>query len=237
MKNIVFLAGDGEYESDVTMRPLADLIAGFEDVHVDYRTPDVLEDWPDFPTSSFGDLSVLDNADLMVMYTRFRVLPDNETEAIAKVLANGGSIMALRTSSHAFHPIEGSKWFDWTSGFPKNVLGSGWSGHHGHASTTDVTTVTAHPILEGVPAAFHVESWLYVSKPPADATVLLWGVPVDPEVEATPSPVAWVRRLGDQCVFYTSLGGQTDLLRDEVLTLLTNAAKWCLQESPARAKP
>jgi uncharacterized protein len=235
MKNVVILAGEGEYESDVTMRAVADRIAAQGDVHIDYQTPDVLEDQPEFPTSSFGELTGLADADLLVMYTRFRVLPDEETAAIAEYLERGGSILGLRTSSHAFHPVEGSPWFEWTTNFAQNVFGSGWTRHHGHTSTTDVTAVATHPILDGVPSAFHVDSWLYVSNPPAGATVLLWGVPVAPESEPAPSPVAWVRELGEQRVFYTSLGGQTDLQREEVLTLLGNAAAWCLRQSPESA--
>src|SRR4051794_10757753 len=105
MKNVVVLAGEGEYESDVTMRAVADRIAtvGGGGVDIHYRIPDVLEDQPVFPRSSFGDLTGLADADLLVMYTRFRVLPDAETAAIAEYLERGGSILGLRTSSHAFH--------------------------------------------------------------------------------------------------------------------------------------
>ena len=231
MKKVVVLAGDGEYESHLTMKPVSERILGLGGIELDYRTSDVIEDTPLFPQSTFGGLEGLADAALLIMYMRFRVLPDNETEAIASYLANGGSILALRTSKHAFNPVSESPWFNWTSNFANDVLGSAWKGHHGHTSTTEITQVAEHPILHEVPSRFSVESWLYTTKPPADATVLLWGEPVNPEGESHPSPVAWVRELGTQRIFYTSVGGQTDLQRIEVLQLISNAAEWCLDRA------
>jgi uncharacterized protein len=236
MSKIVVLAGEGEYESDVTMRAVAASIGTLDDVEIEYRTPNVLEDWPDFPESSFGGLETLRNADLLVLYTRFRVLPDDEIAAIAEYVRRGGNLLALRTSTHAFRPVTTSAWFDWTSTFGQDVLGSRWTRHHGHTSTTDVTVVADHAIVAGLPRSFHVDSWLYETQPPEDAQVLLWGDPVDPEEgPVTPSAVAWVREIGSQRIFYTSLGSQSDLARDDVLLLLKQAAQWCLQKTPSNA--
>jgi type 1 glutamine amidotransferase len=236
MSKVVVLAGEGEYESDATMRAVASIIGALPGAEIDYRTPDVLEDWPNFPESSFGGLETLRDADLLVMYTRFRVLPDSEIAEIAGFLERGGSLLALRTSTHAFRPVETSAWLDWTSTFGQDVLGSAWTRHHGHTSTTDVTVVDDHPIVAGLPRTFHVDSWLYETAPPPDALVLLWGDPVDPEEgPVSPSPVAWVREARRQRIFYTSLGSQSDLVRGEVLTLLANAAEWCLQTAPLGA--
>jgi type 1 glutamine amidotransferase len=228
VKKIVVLAGDGEYESHRTMRTLADRVQAEHDVRIDFRVPDVLEDMPDFPPSSFGDLSSLDDADLLMMYTRFRVLPDEELSAIARFLERGGDLLALRTANHAFRPVPGSAMHDWAAEFGDGVLGSAWTRHHGHSSSTEVSAVAEHWITGGVPARFAVRSWLYETHPPHDATVLLHGEPVDPEGDAVPSPVAWVRELGDQRIFYCSLGHQEDMAQDEVRTVLDNAVAWCL---------
>lgn len=236
MKKVVTLAGDGEYESHLTMKPVIDRIRALGDIEVDYRTPDVTDDYPLFPESTFGGLEALADADLLIMYTRFRILPDDETEAIANYLAGGGNLLALRTSSHAFRPVPESQWFNWTTGFGRDVIGSEWIAHHGHKSTTEVTQVADHQILRDVPSRFTVGSWLYVTRPPVDATVLLCGEPVDPEIEPTPSPVAWVREHGAQRTFYTSLGSQTDLQREDVLQLISNAAEWCLHRAATRAQ-
>lgn len=228
MKKIVVLAGEGEYESHRTMRALADRVQDQHDVVIDFRVPDVLEDMPHFPPSSFGDLSTLEDADLLMLYTRFRVLPEDELAAIAAFLERGGNLFALRTANHAFRPVPGSAAQDWAARFAEEVLGSAWTRHHGHSSSTEVSTVAEHWITDGVPARFAVRSWLYETHPPADALVLLHGEPVDPEGERTPSPVAWVRERGDQRIFYCSLGHQEDMVQDEVLAVLDNALAWCL---------
>jgi uncharacterized protein len=228
VKKIVVLAGEGEYESHRTMRALADRVQDQHDVVLDFRVPDVLEDMPDFPPSSFGDLSTLEDADLLMMYTRFRVLPDEELAAIAGYLGRGGDLLALRTANHAFRPVPGSAMQDWAARFADEVLGSAWTRHHGHSSSTEVSAVAEHWITDGVPPRFAVRSWLYETHPPADALVLLHGEPVDPEGEPAPSPVAWVRERGDQRIFYCSLGHQEDMQQDEVLAVLDNAVVWCL---------
>lgn len=229
MTRIVALCGEPEYESDVTMRPVCERIADKVGADLDYRVPDVLEDVPNFPTSSFGDLDVLAESELLVLFTRFRVLPENEMQAIARYLERGGAILALRTANHAFHPVNGSPWSTWASNFAQKYLGSAWSTHHGHSSHTAVTVIADHPVTEGLPERFEASSWLYVNDPPADATRLLWGEPIASEHESLPSPVAWVRERGAQRVFYTCLGGQSDLRQPEILTLVDNAAAWCLR--------
>ena len=228
MTKVVVLAGEGEYESDETMRPVADAVAADLSATLDYCTPSVLADMPDFPVSSFGGLDTLADTDLLILFTRFRVLPDDEMRALADYLERGGALLALRTSNHAFHPVIDDEWSGWASTFADRYLGSAWSTHHGHTSRTRVTVRSEHPITRGLPPAFDVTSWLYVNRPPADATELLWGDPVDTEIPPQPSPVAWVRELGRQRIFYTSLGSQPDLRQPEVIALLRNAARWCV---------
>lgn len=230
---IVALAGEPEYDSHLTMVPVVEEMGNLLDASTDFLSPDILEDVPDFPVSRFGDLSTLRDAELLVLYTRFRVLPDDELAELAAFVARGGNILALRTANHAFHPVEGTAWYDFTSRFAQDVLGSAWTTHHGHSSTTDVATVADHVILDGIPDSFHVDSWLYQTAPPEDAIVLLHGDPVDPERPAVPSPVAWVRERGTQRIFYTSLGSQSDLADPAVRRLLANAAAWCSHRDPA----
>ena len=230
MTGIVTLAGEGEYESDVTMRPVAEAIARDLGATLDYRTPSVIEDVPDFPESSFRGLDALADADLLLLYTRFRVLPDDEVAALAAYLERGGAVLALRTSNHAFHPVAGSPWEGWTAGFAQRYLGSAWSTHHGHTSRTRVEVVADDPITAGLPPVFEVDSWLYVNEPPPAARVLLAGDPIDPEIAPQPSPVAWAWDDQGRRVFYTSLGSQSDLERPEVLRLLSQAARWAIGE-------
>jgi len=229
VSTIVALAGEGEYESDVTMRPIAEAIARDLGATLDYRTPSVIEDVPDFPESSFGDLDVLADAALVILYTRFRVLPDDEVAALASYLERGGALLALRTANHAFHPVPGSAWEEWTAGFASRYLGSAWSTHHGHTSRTRVEVVGEDPVTTGLGPVFEVDSWLYANWPPASAQVLLAGDPIDPEIHPLPSPVAWKWDDNGRRVFYTSLGSQSDLERDDVRRLLVQAARWCTE--------
>ncbi|WP_369371214.1 ThuA domain-containing protein [Promicromonospora sp. Populi] len=228
MTRIVALASAGEYNPEVTLPRVAGRIAVATHARLDVRTSDIAEDVPDFPLSTFGDLSVLDDADLLILALRFRNVSDDELAALAAYVDSGRPIIALRTSNHAFATPEERKLHAWAQEFPATVLGSAWISHHGHTSTTRVTRVADSALLDGLPEDFVVDSWLYVAHAPADATVLLWGEPIDPETEPTPSPVAWIREIGGQRVFYTSLGSESDLERPEVLRLLENAARWCL---------
>jgi len=234
MSAVVVLAGEPEYDSHRSMKPIADLIGQRLLLDVHYRTPTVIEDEPDFPESSFGDLSVLRAADLLIIYTRFRRLPDTEMAELQAFLERGAGVIGLRTSSHAFHFQPDSPWAGWNEGFGRDVLGSAWVQHHGHSSSTDVSKIHRldHPILEGIPDRFHVRSWLYTNDLQPGFEPLLLGAPVDPETEPTPGPVAWTHDGDDRRAFYTSLGHQQDLVLPAVADLLVNAAAWTLNREP-----
>jgi uncharacterized protein len=228
--NIVILAGEGEYQSDQTMRGPADDMANELGARVSYLVPDVLPDYPDFPWSSFGDLGVLDTADLLVIYTRFRQLPDAEMHALDTYCARGGAVLGLRTATHAFHFAADSPWFEWNDGFGREVLGSPWISHHGHTSSTVVSHEPAcsHPILDGLPTTFTSRSWLYRVRLSDGCLPLLHGDPVTPEDSPTPGPVAWTRCARGGRVFYTSLGHPEDFTLAPFRRLLVNAARWCV---------
>lgn len=231
MTQIMVLAGDGEYGSDKLMEPVAALLERSLDATVSYRTPDVLEDWPTFPESSFGDLATLADTDLLVVYTRFRRLPDAEMKELQRYLDAGGPVVGLRTSNHAFHFPPGSPWVEWNESFGRDVLGSPWTSHHGHTSTTEVTInpgAVGHPVLAGIPEHFRSPSWLYRSTLQPGCTVLLDGDPIDSENEPTPGPVAWVRETRTRRSFYSCLGHPDDFDLPAFGQLVVNAARWCL---------
>ena len=231
MSHVVIFAGEGEYESYRTMKAIQnDLRENLTDLTIDYRVSDVLEDYPTFPASSFGELSTLREAQLLIVYTRFRVLPDAEMQELADFLQRGGGVIGVRTSTHAFKFPSGSPWQDWNDGFGGRVLGSPCVSHHGHSSSTDVSRVRGedHPVLAGVPAAFSSRSWLYRVSLAPDCRPLLHGEPVGPESAPTPAPVAWVREVGGRRVFYTSLGHPDDFDDTPLPLLLRNATTWCL---------
>lgn len=238
MATVMALAGAGEYEPENTLPTVAGRIARATGSRLVFRASDIAEDVPDFPRSTFGNISALREADLLLLALRFRNLDDAELAEIAAYLETGRPLIALRTTNHAFQVPAGSKFADWAADFPRRYLGSPWITHHGHASTTQITAVGDSPLLEGVPREFHVDSWLYVTTPPEDAEVVLWGEPIDPETDPVPSAVAWTRNLNGQRIVYTSLGSESDMRREEVLQFLVNVALWCLDRpTPGSVSP
>ncbi|GAA2097112.1 hypothetical protein GCM10009841_09240 [Microlunatus panaciterrae] len=234
MKKIVVLAGEPEYGAQDSMRPIADLLASALDVSIDYREPSVIADEPDFPESSFGDLSTLSDADLLIIYTRFRRLIDADMVALDSYLQGGGGVVGLRTSTHAFRFEPGSRWYSWNDSFGRDVLGSPWISHHGHSSSTDVAVLDDAPadLVQGLPREFHVRSWLYRTELAGWAHPILSGNPVDPETQPDQGPVAWYGTPQGRRTFYTSLGHVEDLAEDAVRRLLVNAVAWTLGGRP-----
>ncbi len=238
MTRIVMMVGDGEYGSHETMRAVRRDAADRLGATVNYCTPDVNEDGPEVTAHSYDGLDALADADLMVVYTRFRRLPDVQMKHLAGYLERGGPVVGVRTSTHAFDFPVGSAWASWNVGFGVDVLGSPWISHHGHSSRTRVTRVPGarHEILDGVGDEFLSRSWLYRVRL-AGAKPLLTGVPIDPESEPTPGPVAWTRRHrhGGR-VFYTSLGHPDDFDLPDFRTLVLNAMRWAMTDSRRRAE-
>ena len=230
MVQTVIVAGEPEYGSAVTMQQYSQDLTHKLGHHVAYCIPDVIEDEPDFPMSRFGGLEALNDADLLVIYTRFRRLPDEQMSLLEAYRERGGPVIGLRTSSHAFRFGPDSPWVGWNDGFGRDVLGSPWSSHHGHSSTTVVSRKPGidHPVLEQVEDMFTSPSWLYRTQLEEWCTQLLWGEPITPESPRTPGPVCWVRDDKTRRVVYTSLGHPGDFDRPSFRRLLINAAKWCI---------
>src|SRR6185295_16658537 len=107
-------------------------------------------------------LEALDAADLLILFTRFRDLPDAQMKHIVDYVESGRPIVALRTATHAFE-IKTSptyqRWTwnskDWDGGFGRQVLGETWISHHGQHGKQSTRGVIAagqgkHPILRGI---------------------------------------------------------------------------------------
>ena len=230
MKRIAFLIGEPEYSSHVTMPGVAEELSKRHGYRTTLCVTSVVPDEPDFAPSEFSNLASLAEADLMVVYTRFRVLPDRQMESIRAYLDSGRPVAGLRTSTHAFHFPAGSPWQPWNDGFGRDVFGTPWISHHGHSSRTDVSVVErakGHPILDGVAGRFAVRSWLYhvlpLSKP---CEPLLWGSPIAPECSPQANPVAWTTVHNGARVFFTTLGHPEDFEIPSFRSLLGNGIRW-----------
>jgi hypothetical protein len=163
-KHVVLVGGDEEYRSEEALPQLGKILAkhhGFKctvlfavDPATGLINPNV---------SNIPGLEALKTADLMIIFTRFRDLPDDQMQHIADYVESGKPIIGLRTATHAFN-IKGEKKFasyshnakaGWEGGFGRQVLGETWISHHGkHGSQAArgilVKDQIAHPILRGL---------------------------------------------------------------------------------------
>ena len=232
--HVVFVTGDDEYRSEITMPMIAAIL---ERVHglrtsVAYARPR-----PQTKDNIEG-LEALETADLMVMFTRFRRLPDEQLQRILRFTESGKPMIGLRTTTHAFQYPENSPNRRLNDGFGRDVFGQRWIVHHGHRSSTDVGIHAAnasHPILRGI-SPFRARSWLYHVAPlnGEGNTVLLDGTSVDSELaskaaEFSPvQPVAWTRLYNGARVFFTTLGHPKDFEHESMRRLIINAVLWGL---------
>jgi uncharacterized protein len=238
--HIVFVTGDEEYRSEETMPMLARILAdryGFE-VSVRYALTDGIID-PN-RTDNIEGLDVLENADMMVMNTRFRNLPDDQLQYIVDFAESGKPMAGFRTATHAFsygddHPNHHMD-FEW----PHEVFGLPWISHHGGANSTDVfinEEQADHPILRGV-EPFHARSWLYHSDTlKEDAVPLLIGRAVEGtepggEHFSDPHVIAWTHTYegdhGNSRVFFTTLGHPFDFFDESMRRLSIQGFFWAL---------
>jgi type 1 glutamine amidotransferase len=234
--HVVFVPGDDEYRAEISMPMVAKILERRHGLRtsVAYARPT-----PQTKDHIEG-LDALASADLLVMFTRYRALPDAELAPILAYVKSGKPIVGFRTSTHAFKYPAGSPHTDLNDGFGLEVFGQKWITHHGHTSTTTVTVpaeARAHPILNGVDG-FPAKSWLYHVEPLHGTwSVLLTGQSIHSEktpqqqAERYPltQPVAWVREQNGTRTFFTTLGHPGDFEQPAMRRLVVNAILWALK--------
>ena len=244
-KHIVFVTGDEEYRSEESMPLLAQLLEkefGYR-CTVLYATDESGFIAPNH-LNHIGGLEALADADLMVQFTRFRALPEEQLQALLDYAQSGRPMVGFRTTTHAFlYPPEDAR-ARWNDEYGREFFGQKWITHHGHRSTTSVKPVqeqNRHAVLRGV-KSFSAPSWLYHvagggDSLPEDAVVLATGDSVDSSHAAAgrsdrfplQQPVAWVREREDgQRVFFTTLGHPFDFQQESMRTLSLNGILWAL---------
>lgn len=231
--HVVFVTGDDEYRSEITMPMIAAIL---EKAHGMTTSVAYAKPIPQTKGNIEG-LEALETADLMVMYTRFRALPDDQLARIMKYVDSGKPVVGLRTSTHAFLYPEGSTHVALNDGFGRDVFGQRWITHHGNKSTTQVSVTSSsasHPILRGV-SPFSARSWLYHVEPlNGPATILLEGDSLNSQqvgkhdTYPTHQPVAWTREYKGARVFFTTLGHPTDFEQPSMRRLVVNGILWAL---------
>jgi type 1 glutamine amidotransferase len=259
-KRVVLISGDEEYRSEETMPQLGKILAtrhGFDCTILFAINPDDGSVNPN-QSDNIPGLDRLVTADLMVIFTRFRNLPDEQMRHIVDYVNSGRPIIGLRTATHAFNVPEGMtyrKWSfddkDWDGGFGRQVLGETWVnhyGHHGHQSTRGlvVPSQADHPILRGIEDGdvwgptdvYEVRLPLPDGCQPLLMGQVLTGMsPSDPPLDGPKNdpmmPVAWLNTYNAENgtgarVFTTTMGASQDFASAGLRRLLVNACYWAV---------
>jgi len=262
-KHVVLVSGDEEYRSEEALPQLARILAD----HHGFRCTVLFaldEDGTVNPNrSNIPGLEALAGADLMVLFTRFRDLPDEQMKHIVAYVDSGRPIVAMRTATHAFAFKTNKTWErwswnnkEWDGGFGRQVLGETWISHHGaHGKQSTrgiiVPGKQGHPILRGIRDG---DIWgptdVYTVRVPLpDGDVLVLGQvlsgmqPPDPPLEGPKNdpmmPVAWTRSHKGARVFTTTMGSAKDMLNEGFRRMMVNAVYWAAKldaRIPSRSK-
>ena len=187
---------------------------------------------PKFMPHNIPGLEHLDNADLVIFFTRLLTLPIEQQKQIVCYVDSGKPIIGLRTANHGFrkplpYKIDGKQVH-----FGNDVLGGSFQGHHGnwHRDSTRgdvVEDMKDHPILNGVSDIWGPSDVYRTFKEggrlPEDCTALVYGQPLlgreqggESNPKKEPLPIAWIknwRTSGGQTsrVFHSTMASGKDL--------------------------
>jgi hypothetical protein len=258
-KHVVLVSGDEEYRSEEALPMLARILAehhGFRCTLLFSQDPETGLIDPENQRHIPG-MENIATADLVVLFLRFRQLPDEDMKHLVDYVEAGKPIIGIRTSTHAFSYDDDSTsayrhwgWRskEWAGGFGKQILGETWRYHHGKHGGESTRGVipeasTAHPVLRGVSDVWGPTDVYGVPDLPDDVTVLLEGSiragmePGAPEVDDERNhprhPVVWTRELAreggaEQRVLCSTIGASVDFESHDLRRLFVNACYWCL---------
>lgn len=258
-KHVVLVSGDEEYRSEEALPQLAKILAK----HHGFRCTVLFAIDPKDGTinpkqnDNIPGLEALDTADLMILFTRFRNLPDDQMRHIVDYVESGRPIIGMRTATHAFD-VKGDKKFaryswqnkEWEGGFGRQVLGETWVNHHGGHKTQSTRGIIApgmsgHPILRGIKDGdiwgptdvYGITTLSGDSKPLVLGQVLEGMRPDDKPLEGKKNepmmPIAWIKTYTGTAgkparVFATTMGASQDLQSEGLRRLLVNASYWAV---------
>ncbi|WDE99431.1 c-type cytochrome [Lentisphaera profundi] len=258
-KTIVLVAGDEEYRSEETMPMLGKILAkhhGFNCI--------VLFSWDNSGQyiDPNGQANVkgwhyLNDADLMIIGTRFRKPNAMDRQIIGKYLKAGKPVIGIRTSTHGFKGkdliCEGLN----LDQFGPEIIGDGWVSHHGHHKRQGARGVIEkknadHAILNNIKDVFAPSDVYGIRALTAKDTILLRGAvtkTLDPKSEkiAGPKnnpmqPLAWlhpyqVKGAKQGLTFTTTMGSSVDFVSEDLRRLLVNASYFLLgMDVPVKAQ-
>jgi type 1 glutamine amidotransferase len=259
-KRIVLVSGDEEYRSEQALPQLARILSerhGFDCTVLFAIDPATGAIDPN-RNDNIPGLEALDSADLMILFTRFRDLPDAQMKHLVDYVESGRPVVGMRTATHAFN-LKSSATYqryswnskEWDGGFGRQVLGETWIAHHGRHAVESTRGILvkgqeSHPILRGIESgSIWVPSDVYrvrIPLPDGAQTLVLGAVlegmsasdaPVAGKQNDPMMPVAWTRTYsGEQAkparIFTTTMGSAQDLLNESFRRMLVNACYWAI---------
>ncbi|MDZ4830362.1 MAG: hypothetical protein SGJ09_09225 [Phycisphaerae bacterium] len=259
-RSVVFIGAEDEYRSEVSMPLIAECLARDGAVRSTIAFPaDPATHALDVARRDHIEkLDALRDADLAVVFMRWRELEGESWSDFASYLRSGQPIVGLRTSTHMIRTKEGAADRTLDNEVPARVFGQRWISHAGNATRTRVLLpegdAAQHPILRGIRGGFEVPSWLYDVEPlPKECTVLLWGEVVDDNGASNPrprQPLVWVRQASESTptpfpassspvgkparrMAFTTLGHPGDFANVEVRRLVEQMALWAMGDESA----
>ena len=230
-KHIVFLINDNDslnYMAHETIPAFAKFLQSQSNGK--YKTTVILGSGTN-ESYEFPNLERINDADLLVIFSRRIALPVQQVNLIKSYVSSGKPILGIRTANHGFalmssmSPAPGHVTWD---SFVADVLGCENRGYGAVEWGTNVSTSNlnaSHPVLAGVDKRWHSIGNVYKVAPLLDkkANILLYG-----EANGEIQPIAWTRKIkgSKSTVFYTSLGHPDDFKEKNFTQLLTNAIAW-----------
>ncbi|MEZ6056792.1 MAG: ThuA domain-containing protein, partial [Planctomycetaceae bacterium] len=230
--HLVVMMAEDEYKTEETLPKFV-----LEELQRDFRVTYLFGS--ETNRHEIPGMTVLADADLLLVSVRRRLLPVGDMEILKHYVASGRPVLGIRTASHAFSVKEASLpegLADWKS-FDADLFGGNYHGHHGNTLKSTVRVVSdqpGHPLLTGVPMEPFAQGWsLYQTSPLAPGTTILMTATLD-DGSQPEEPIAWTftRRDGGRS-FYTSLGSVSDFDQPGFRTMLINAAYWAVDRLPS----
>lgn len=254
-QHIVFVTGEEYYRSEEGMSMFAKILSQ----HHGYKCTVLFAMDPitGFINANMANnipgLEALKSADLMVVFARFRELPDADMKHIVDYVNAGKPVLGIRNATHAFRYSANStslyKSWDfqskaWLGGFGQQILGDTWIAHYGKFQkeatlATVVSTQRNNPVLRGVADTIfcHTDVNSVERLMPKDLVLMQGQVlsglnPMDPPVtdkrKDVRMPFAWFKTYTapsgkEGRSFSTTAGASLDWQSEDLRRLMVNA--------------
>ena len=254
-QHIVFVTGEEYYRSEEGMSMFAKILSqhhGYK-CTVLFATDPVTGFINANMANNIPGLEALKSADLMVVFARFRELPDADMKHIVDYVNAGKPVLGIRNATHAFRYSANStspyKSWDfqskaWPGGFGQQILGDTWIAHYGkfQKEATLATVVSSqrnNPVLRGVADTIfcHTDVNSVERLTPKDLVLMQGQVlsglnPMDPPVtdkrKDVRMPFAWFKTYTapsgkEGRSFTTTAGASLDWQSEDLRRLMVNA--------------